>query len=287
MKKNIKAELKNFIFILIGSLIFGLAYSLFIIPFHIVPGGVSGIAITMNYFVKTPVGLFSIIINIPLVILGIKKLGKSYGVKTVIGFSLSFLTVDFFYEILKFKNIQATDKPILASIYGGLLLGIGLGMIFKGRASTGGSDIIGLILNKYFGIRTGMGILIIDSFIIAASGIFFKSMEAPLFGFLTLFVSVKSIDFILEGWNYARKVMIVTSEREKIREFIIDQLDRSGTMFMGETLYKHEKKTVIITVIAIKQFPILRQEIKKIDPEAFVIVSDVYEVLGRGFRKRV
>lgn len=105
--------------------------------------------------------------------------------------------------------------------------------------------------------------------------------------FLTLFVSIKAIDFILEGWNYARKVTIITAKKEEIKDFILNELDRSGTVFPGETLYQSEKRDVIMTVISIKQFPILRQEVKKIDPNAFVIVSDVYEVLGRGFRKRV
>jgi len=286
MKKNLKNELRNFGFIISGSLIFGMAYALFIIPFHVVPGGVSGIAVVINYFSRVPVGLMSILLNIPLLILGIRKLGKSYGVKTVIGFALSFLTVDFFYEILGLKHFQATDKPILASIYGGLLLGAGLGLIFKGRASTGGSDIVGMILHKYFGIRIGMGILLVDSVIIFASGFLFGSMEAPLFGFLTLFVSVKTIDFILEGWNYARKAFIITTRPGEVSEMILNQLDRSGTLFSGRTLFKNQKRSVIMTVIAIRQFPILRQEVRRIDPEAFVIVSDVYEVLGRGFRER-
>jgi len=195
MKKKYKQEFKNFGLILSGSLIFGLAYALFIIPFHVVPGGISGIAIIINYFIKIPVGLLSIVLNIPILIYGFKKLGNSYGAKTIVGFSLSFLTVDFFYEVLKFKELNVTDKPILAAIYGGLLLGVGLGLIFKGRASTGGSDIVGLILNKKFGIRIGMGILIVDSFVIFASGFFFKSLEAPLFGFFNTFCFNKSDRF--------------------------------------------------------------------------------------------
>jgi uncharacterized membrane-anchored protein YitT (DUF2179 family) len=287
MKENIISEIKNYLFIIIGSLILALSYALFIIPFHIVPGGVSGIAIILNFFFKTPVGIMTIVLNLPILYIGVKKLGRDYGIKSVVGIMLSYLTIDLFYELLGFKNIHATNNEILAAIYGGVLLGVGLGLVFKGRASTGGTDVIGMIINKYTGISIGMAILIIDSIIISGSGFAYKSLEAPLIGYLALFVSSKAIDFILEGWNYAKMAFIITDKDEKVRELIFETIKRSGTIFHGETLYKREDKNIIMTVITRKQFPTLRQEIRKIDPDAFVIITDVYEVLGKGFRKRI
>ncbi len=287
MKENTKQEIKNFVFIIIGSIILAISYALFIIPFHIVPGGVSGIAIIINYFANVPVGLLTIVLNLPILYLGIKKLGRAYGIKSIVGILFSYLGIDFFYEILKFKNIHATNNEILASIYGGVMLGVGLGLVFKGRASTGGTDVIGMLINKYTGISVGMAILIVDSLIISASGFSYHSLEAPLIGYLTLFVSSKAIDFVLEGWNYAKMAFIITDKENEVRELIFDKLGRGGTIFFGKTLYKEEPKNIIMTVVTRKQFPTLRQEIRKIDPNAFVIISDIYEVLGRGFRKRV
>ncbi len=287
MKKYIKYEIKNYFFIVVGSLILSLSYALFIIPFHIVPGGVSGISIILNYFFKTPVGIMTIILNLPILYLGIKKLGRDYGIKSIVGIALSYLTIDLFYELLGFKKIHATNNEILAAIYGGVLLGVGLGLVFKGRASTGGTDVIGMIINKYTGISVGMAILIVDSLIISGSGFAYKSLEAPLIGYLTLFVSSKTIDFILEGWNYAKMAFIITDKEEKVRDLIFETIKRGGTIFHGETLYKRENKNIIMTVITRKQFPVLRQEIRKIDPNAFVIITDIYEVLGKGFRKRI
>ena len=287
MDSKTKQELKNFIFIISGSLLLAISYALFIIPFHIVPGGVSGIAIIINYFFKVPVGILTIVLNFPILYLGVKKLGRAYGIKSIVGILFSYLGIDFFYEILKFKNIHATNNEILASIYGGVMLGVGLGLVFKGRASTGGTDVIGMLINKYTGISVGMAILFVDSIIISASGFSYHSLEAPLIGYLTLFVSSKAIDFVLEGWNYAKMAFIITEREDEVKELIFNKIGRGGTVFYGKTLYKEEPKNIIMTVISIKQFPTLRQEIRKIDPNAFVIISDIYEVLGRGFRKRI
>jgi len=287
MKNKIKYQIKDFSLIIIGSAIFSISYAIFIIPFHIVPGGTSGIAVILNYFFKAPVGIVAILLNMPILYLGVKKLGRELGAKTIVGIGLSYLLIDFFYEVIGFKNIKVTDSIILAAIYGGVLMGIGLGIVFRGNASTGGSDLLGMLINKYTGITIGMGILIVDSIIIFASGFAYSDFEAPLIGYLVLFVSSKVIDFVLEGWNYAKIVFIISEKKDKIKKLILDNMGRGGTIFLGKSLYKNINKDIIMTVISIKQFPYLRQEIKRVDPHAFVIISEVYEVLGKGFRKRI
>ena len=281
-KEVIKKSLRNLIFVLVGSAVMGLGYSLFLIPFHLVPGGVSGISIIINYLLRLPVGLMIIILNIPVFLMSYKFLGKKYLVTTLLGMITSSLLIDFFNEILKLP--RGTDNPLLAAIYGGLFLGLGLGLVFRGEASTGGSDVIGLIINKYTSLTVGLGIMITDFLIISASGLVFKNLEAPLYGYIVLFISSRVIDLVLEGWSFSKLVIITSAQTEKIADFIINQLDRSGSALKSRSLYLNREGEIIITVIHRKQLAELKSFIKKTDPQAFVIINDTYEVLGKGFK---
>jgi uncharacterized membrane-anchored protein YitT (DUF2179 family) len=280
--KDIKKAAVDFLLIAVGSVITGMAYTLFLIPHHFVPGGVSGIAIILNYFFKIPVGTQVMILNIPVFILGIRLMGKKYGLRSLIGMVASSLMIDFFNEIVRLHS--ATQNKVLASIYGGVMLGIGLGVIFRGRSSTGGTDIIGQILNKYTGMSIGFGIMAVDFIIISASGFAFRNLEAPLYGYLVLFLSTRAIDMILEGWNYSKLVIITSTRIAEIEEFILKTLDRSGSALKARSLYLNREGEIILTVIHRKQLNDLRKFIKEIDPGAFVIINDTYTVLGRGFK---
>lgn len=282
LKKNLKQNLANLALVIMGSAIMALGYALFLIPHHFVPGGVSGLAIMVNYFTRLPVGTLIMVLNIPVFIFGIKLMGRRYGLRSLLGMVISSLLIDFFYEVLKLKS--ATDNAVLAAIYGGFMLGIGLGLVFRGRASTGGSDIIGQILNKYTGVSIGIGIMLVDFFIISASGLAYKNLEAPLYGYIVLVISTKVIDMILEGWNYTKLVIITSSETEKIQDFILTTLDRSGTALKSRSLYLSREGETVITVIHRKQLTELREFIKSVDPDAFVIINDTYAVLGKGFK---
>ena len=279
-------EIKKYAFmtlqIIIGCAIMGLAYPLFLIPHHLVPGGMSGIAIILNYFFSTPVGLIIIGLNVPVFLLGLRTMGRKYVVKSLAGMILSSLLIDFFSVVIRVK--PATDNKILAAIYGGIMLGVGLGIVFRGRASTGGSDIVGMILSKFTGMSVGFGILITDFVIISAAGLAFRNLEAPLFGYVVLFLSTKVIDMILEGWNFSKLVIITSSKTHEIQDFIINTLERSGTALKSRSLFLNREGEVILTVIHRKQLADLRAFIKNVDPLAFVIINDTYDVLGRGFK---
>ena len=274
--------IKNMLFILFGSAIMGLGYALFLIPFHLVPGGVSGISIIFNYLFRFPVGLVTILLNLPILLLSLKFLGKRSVVNTLLGMASSSLFIDFFHEIIKLP--RGTENQLLAAIYGGLLLGLGLGLVFKGEASTGGSDVIGLIFNKYTGMSVGIGIMLTDFFVISASGLVYKNLEAPLYGYIVLFISSKVIDLVLEGWTFSKLVIITSPRTEEIADFILNKLDRSGSALKSRSLYLNKEGEIIITVIHRKQLPELKSFIKKVDPKAFVIINDTYEVLGKGFK---
>ncbi len=276
---------KNALLILLGCIITGLAYALFLIPHHFVPGGVSGIAIILNYFAALPVGALIIVLNVPVFLLGLRTMGKKYVLNSLAGMVVSSVLIDLFNRVIKLPS--ATDNPVLASIYGGVMLGVGLGIVFRGRASTGGSDIIGMILSKYTGMSLGYGIMVTDFVIISASGFALHSLEAPLYGYLVLFLSTKVIDMILEGWNYSKLVIITSTRTDEIADYILRGLDRSGTALRSRSLYLNREGEIILTVIHRKQLADLRNFIKKTDPEAFVIINDTYDVLGRGFKSHL
>jgi len=278
-------KLKNALRIFIGCAIMALAYALFLIPHHFVPGGVSGIAIILNYFANLPVGALIMVLNVPIFLLGLKTMGKKYVINSLAGMIVSSVLIDFFHQVVKIPS--ATDNPVLASIYGGVMLGVGLGIVFRGRASTGGSDIVGMVLSKYTGMSLGYGIMITDFLVISASGFAMRSLEAPLYGYLVLFLSTKVIDMILEGWNYSKLVIITSTRTDEISDYILHGLDRSGTALRSRSLYLNREGELILTVIHRKQLADLRSSIKKIDPEAFVIINDTYDVLGRGFKSHL
>lgn len=281
-KKHLRRNLADLALVILGSVIMGIGYSLFLIPHHFVPGGVSGIAMIVNYFTKLPVGMMILVLNIPVFLLGMKIMGKKYILRSLLGMVISSLFIDFFQEIIRIHS--ATDNAILAAIYGGFMLGVGLGLVFRGRASTGGSDILGQILNRWTGMSMGIAIMLIDFFIISASGVAFRQLEAPLYGYIVLFISSNVIDMILEGWNYTKMVLITSTKTDEVQDFILNTLDRGGTALKSRTLYLNRDGETIMTVIHRKQLPELRRFVKEIDPDAFVIINDTYAVLGKGFK---
>jgi len=281
-KKDLKRNLANLSLVILGSLIMGIGYSLFLIPHHFVPGGVSGIAMIVNFFTRLPLGTLIMVLNIPVFIIGFKIMGRKYALRSLLGMVISSLLIDFFNQVMGLKS--ATDDPILAAIYGGFMLGVGLGLVFRGRASTGGSDILGQILNRWTGMSVGIGIMLIDFFVISASGVAFKQLEAPLYGYIVLVISSKVIDMILEGWNYTKLVIITSAKTPEIQDFILNTLDRGGTALKSRTLYLNREGETIMTVIHRKQLAELKQFVKSADPGAFVIINDTYAVLGKGFK---
>ncbi|MEO0092736.1 MAG: YitT family protein [candidate division WOR-3 bacterium] len=275
----------DFCLIIVGSVIMGLAYNLFLIPHRIVPGGVNGLSIVINFLLRTPVGLVGILFNIPLFILGVKTLGKVYGIKSLFGIILSSLFIDFFTYVVPIPS--ATNNTILAAIYGGVLLGVGLGAVFRGQGSTGGTDIIGQVLNRYTNLSIGMGILITDFIIISLAALVFRKLESALYGYLTLFLSSKAIDLISEGWSFTRAVYIISDKATEIAQVIIDKMGRGVTRFYAKGEYTNVERDVLLCVLTKREIAQIRNYVKEIDPNAFIIISDVYEVLGKGFRPRL
>jgi uncharacterized membrane-anchored protein YitT (DUF2179 family) len=284
-----KHKLKNIVFeymgLAVGSVIMSLGLVLFLIPGKIAPGGVSGIGIVLHYLFNLPVGMVMLIFNIPLFIFGIKVLGTQFGPRTLFSFIAVSVTTDIFDRVLHLG--AATDNLLLTSIFGGILLGIGLGIVFRFKGTTGGSDILGQIIHKYSNVSIGTGILIVVFFVISFAGLAFHDVNLALYGFISLYFSSKVLDLILDGIDYARSFYIVSEKRDDIVAAITKDMGRGGTEISGKGFYTRKERNILYTVVARKEVATLRQLIQKIDPDAFVIIANVHEVIGEGFRPRV
>jgi len=275
----------SILLLIVGGILYSLSYAVFLIPHSIVPGGVSGLAMILHMLLKTPVGIMVIVLNLPLFILAIQVLGFSFGYKSVIVIIATNLFVDFLLYYVKIPT--PTHNLILAAIYGGVMLGAGLGLIFRGGANTGGTDIVGQVLNRYTNMSVGMSILVVDFVVITIAGFTTYSVERALLGYLALFISTKVVDLILEGMDYARAVFVISEKTDPIVRAIYDKMGRGVTILNGFSPYTREDKPVIMCVITKRETGNFKSLVKGIDRDAFVILTDVFEVVGRGFRSRV
>lgn len=293
-KKEILNILKDMGGIFFGCAIGGLGLSLFLIPFKTSPGGAAGIAQIFYYVFNIPAGLLMLLINIPLFIIGVIVFGRMFGIKTLWGiFALSFFTdlfaserftgasflKDFIFRIND-QSVSFTNEIFLAVVAGGLLLGIGVGFVIRFNGSTGGSDIPALLLRKYFGLTVGTSYLMIDTFVIFGVGIIFKDPNLILWGFISLYITTKGTDFIVEGMSYTKELFIISEKADEIKEFIINDLDRGCTLLRGEGGYTGDVKDVIYLALHTRELPKVKGAVKSIDPLAFVVVNDAYEVMG-------
>ena len=284
-----KAKLKNIVYeyagLTIGSMVMSLGLVLFLIPGKIAPGGVSGIGIVLYHLFGLPVGIVMLVFNIPLYFIGLKLLGKTFGVRTLYAFILVSLFTDFLGDIL---HIPIPDtEPFLASLFGGIILGIGLGLVFRFKGTTGGSDIVGQFINRYTNISVGTGIMIVDFFVITFAGFAFRDINLALYGFISLYASSRVLDFILDGMDYARSFYIISEKKDEIIKVITKDMERGGTEILGRGFFTNAERNILYTVVTRKEVANLRQIVQQIDPKAFVIIANVHEVLGEGFRPRV
>jgi uncharacterized membrane-anchored protein YitT (DUF2179 family) len=282
----------NYSLIVAGSFILAAGFVFFITPYKIVPGGVYGISIVIHHMTKGmfswapdgfPVGLMGLILNIPLTIIGIKILGPKFGVKTIIGFVLTSI----FMDSLTFwwgDRPLVEEDALLSSIFGGVLVGFGLGLIFKSKATSGGSDIVAMILAKYTRLPIGQLIIYVDSGIVIIGLFAFGDWRIPLYSWIVIFITGKVIDVVMQGLSYDKSVFIISEKPEEIRDKIINDLDRGGTFIAGKGMYRNDDKTLIFTVLNRRELAILEDFIHKTDPKAFLTVSDASDTIGEGFK---
>ncbi|MDD3715724.1 MAG: YitT family protein [Candidatus Marinimicrobia bacterium] len=272
----------DYITIVLGSLIMASALMFFLIPNKISAGGISGISTIFYHIFGWKAGISMLAMNIPLFIIGIRIFGKKFGLKTLWGIFWISIFTDLIDVVIDIP--PATHEPMLAAIYGGLLLGIGLGIIMKGRGTTGGSDIIARVMNKYLHISLGNSFIVIDTVIIISVGIVFGNVDLILFCLISLVISSKIVDIIIEGNPSEKAITIISMNGEQIAGRIINEVKRGVTANISRGLYTNREKMTLYCVVATRQIEQIRRIVKQEDPSAFVTVTNVSIMQGEGFR---
>ncbi len=273
--------LKDFVMITIGIFLvaFGLQY--FHIPNNIAAGGVSGLAIIINSFlVRVPVGIIILILNLILFAVAFVTLGGGFGAKTLYA-SFGLSAIMWLMEVLVPPTVLSEDLFINAAV-GTFVIGIGMAMVFNYGASTGGTDILAKILNKYFHVDIGKSLLLVD-FIIGLTGLLTFGITAGLYALLCIVVNGTLIDRLIDGFNTSKELMIISKKEAEIIKFIIEELDKSCTVLNGYGGYTSEDIDILYVILSRRDYIRLRSYIKEIDPRAFISVNEVHEVLGEGF----
>ncbi|WP_079710822.1 YitT family protein [Paraliobacillus ryukyuensis] len=266
-------------FVIIGSFFVAIGFNLFLLPNNVASGGVSGIStITKAVFDWEP-SIVQWLLNIPLFIAGLLILGRNFGAKTLIG-----TVILPFFVFLTSDMEPATLDPLLGAIFGGMSVGVGIGIVFRGKASTGGIDLAAQLLHKYIPLPLGICVALFDGMIVLTATLVF-SVEQGLYALIGLFVTSRTIDFVQVGFNRSKNVMIITEHVEQVRQVILDDVDRGVTVWDGQGGYTNESRKIIMCVIAQNEFNKVTQMVKRIDPGAFIVTMNASEVLGEGFKK--
>lgn len=278
-----RKRITDFVLINLGLLLVGVGICLFKIPNHFATGGVSGLAIiSTSFFPKIDVGPMMLIINIALIMVGYFFLGSDFGSKTVYSsFALSGI-VWLFQKILPL-NQPLTDDKLLELVYSIIFPAVGSAIVFNCNASTGGTDIVAKILSKYTKLNIGKTLLITDFLIALGAGAVF-GVKIGLYSVLGLIIKAFMIDFVIEGLNISKQMIIISSKHQEIRDYIVNQLQRGATIYKAEGAFTQIQETVISTIVSRRQALKLRSFIRSIDSQAFITISNTSETIGKGFR---
>lgn len=304
--KRFNRELTNHLGIIFGSLFFAAGYSWFLLPYNMAPGGVAGISQILYSFLKVPNGVGMILLNVPLFVISFIFIGKSFAGKSLYGMLVASTMTDLFNVKTLYKlgfihnldnytflhagrKIYAMLPPediFLSAIAGSVLLGLGLGIIFRFRGSTGGTDIPVALIKQKANLSIGTAYYFVESGIILAVAIFLKDPKLLIWGYINMFITTRITDLASEGMPYIKGVYIISNNVDEIRGVIFDQLNRGLTLLKGKSGFNQRDIDVIFCVLNRRQVPLLTDMVKEIDPDAFMIVTDVYDVMGYGFKSR-
>lgn len=275
-----------------GCFVFALGAVMFAEPYGFAPGGTYGLSMVFHHLWGWETEVAALCMDVPLLLLGIYFLGGMFGVKTVIcTFAIpAFMRlIHYFYGYDALLEPGITDRTLLneqllSAVFGGIVYGVGIGMIFKARATSGGSDIISMILNKYTHISLGTLVIIVDCTITLSTVVAFGDWRLPMYSWIIVFIEGKVIDLVIDGAKVHKTLMIVTDKVDPIKQVIIHDINRGATLFSATGMYKGEHRNMIYTVLTRREMVILRHRIAEIDPEAFINVIDSKEILGKGFK---
>ncbi len=277
-----KRALWDYLLIILGTLLQALALRLFLIPSDLVSGGITGLAQLLNHYTAIPIGLIVLLGNIPLFVLGWRYLGgPRFALRTMLSIFAFFLFTDTLTFFL--PNEAITGDMVLNTLYGGLLLGVGLGVVYRGRGTSGGTDILGRILNHHTGITISQAYLITDSLVVFGAGFVFGWTKA-LYGLVLIYVSGLAAEIALQGTNIIRTAIIVTTDTQAVTRAIMHDLERGVTILSGTGGFTGEPKAVIYTTVSRMEINRLKILVRDIDPNAFMVIGQAQEALGEGFK---
>ena len=272
-----KKLLIEYVWIIMGSILVGLAFNIFFLPARLAAGGVSGISTILYEMYGFEPAFIQWLINIPIFFIGLVLLGKDFSLKTLVGTFFVPLT------IWLTASIPSTiDNPLLSAIYGGIMLGVGLGIVYRGNGSTGGLATVAQIVKKFTGLSSGYAQLLVDGLVVIASAIVFN-LELALFAMMAIFVTSKVIDFVQLQTSQSKLVLIITDDEERIQTIIKEEIDRGLTKVRSVGGFANQEKTMILCVVEQSEAIYLKKILREEEPQAFVVFLNASEILGRGF----
>lgn len=272
---------KNYLGVTVGVVLVSMGLDVFLVPNKIAAGGVSGIATILHYLIHVPVGAAMLTLNVPLFLVAIYRLGLRFALRSLYGT----ITLSFFVDLLAPYLPVITHNLLLACIYGGVFSGLGLGLVFRYRGTTGGTDLAAAVLRSYVGINIGQLLFLIDATVVFAAGVAFHSAELALYALITIFVTSWIVDIVQEGFSYAKAFLVVTNRAAEISQAVIRELDRSATTWPVQGMYSGEKRHMLLAVVQRAEVTRLKDIVYQTDATAFIILADVHEVLGEGFKQ--
>jgi len=283
--KQTSKPLVDYSLIILGSFTIAVGYVFFIIPYQIIPGGVYGLSIIINALTGLPVGMTALCFNIPLVILAYKVLGSGSLPKTITTFIITAVFVDLLSLLPKTDVFAVLEEPLLASIYGGAILGLSVYLIFRAKSTCAGTDVLAKVMSKFTNISVGTCITIVDSIIVIIGLIAFNfDWKVPLYSCISIFVYGKVVNALQEGLRNDRAVFIFTSKSTEIGHMIINTMKGGGTYFHGKGIYQGEEREIVYTVIDSSKVQKLKDNVHLIDPTAFLTFLPANDIYGRGFK---
>ena len=287
-----RQSVRSWIYILIGSIVLSAGFVLFMNPYKIVPGGVYGTGIVLHsLFPSVQVGTFGLMLDIPLMLIGFRVFGRMFGTKTVFSALLIPLVMNgMTYWVgedpasMFGGNMDLSQDMFLPCIFGGVMIGTGTGLIIKSHATSGGTDIVAMLLMRFAKFRFSRAILLVDSAVVVFGMIVLGDWRLPLYSLVTIFVASKVIDYIVDGASYDKLLFIISDRKEEIREFILGRMGRGGTYIKSSGMYTSKDKEMIFVVVSRNEVSMIRSMIHEIDPASFVVIVDAHETFGDGFK---
>lgn len=273
-------NIKEFLGLTLGITLTALGLDMFLIPLKIAAGGVSGLSTILHHVFGVPVGMTMLALDAPLFLLAIKQMGMAFGLRSLYGTVLLSVLID---VLAQFVTVPTQDA-LLSCIYGGVVAGMGLGITFRFKGTTGGTDLAAALLSRWTGIPVGQCLMFFDGSVILVAGLTFGA-EPALLALITVFITAKVIDVVQEGWSYAKAALIISNNNDKISQEIMLQMDRGATALLGKGLYTGTNREIVLSVVTQREVSQLKELVYEIDPNAFLILADVHEVLGEGFKR--